>query len=781
MSSKSVRKKYTFVCVFWSLILVAWFTAYKVKEHTLKEAAITGAVVTSSSIENTFFGIYLVGLIILIRMIMSDSAFLRPPPSVLVFYTYVTSMYFTIFSMFISPLNAIANIVIYFVPVLLWHQKYLKTWLFVIISMVLAGVSVAWFEKIGSFLLLLPTLHLVAIRANNSLKSRYATDTQRIYTRLSSTQKQQVGSSVFGKNFDWWAVIEPELDDLLESWTKITKRSGCNYNHNRTVNEGFLSIQNYSEFNRARQQIIGRDPNFSPEKFLAKFSKIFRQVTTACSNQKIEVIQPMLSDALYEQFKCRVEEQKKAGIKFKLSGIEIMHTEIKRIFTTGEFDEIHILVSGIIKETAIDIVTEKTLSTDKDADNQINEFWTFVRRSTAKTHDKRGLSDNTCPNCGNLLKIGQATLCPACNSYIRSGNFDWVLSQIAQAGEWAYSNPNMLSKWRQLNEQDNHLCLQQIEDKAAVIFWMLKRAEQTRNNEGLVRFATPECYDLLNRFLFASKVKYSYNESISLGGVNLKGVAIRGDKAYLYVLITWSGVPVSFDAKGRVPTVHRFVKPYRDVYVLTRQLEARTKVENALSSAHCFNCGGPLSSSFDAKCSYCSTVLNDGTEWILEKILKENTNEYRMVLDDRPVILGGKKGVVHEVKKEPLKYVGGRTIRSGHETVAIAAAVMLADGVIDDSEMAFLMQIGKGFKMSEETIMGILESVKVGDFPAVKILCSNYEEIRAMIDVAIEMALADGEISQEEKETIVEFGKSLNYVESDINMRIRKVMNDKKL
>jgi tellurite resistance protein len=780
MSSKSVRKKYTFVCVFLSMILLAWFTAHKVTEHTTREALLTGAQVSSSSIENSFFGFYLAGLIILVRMMMSEAKFLRPPPIVLVFYTYAASLYFTLFSMFISPENAVVNILIYFMPVLYWHQKKIKTWVFVIISLILAGISIVFFGKIGSFLLLLPMLHLVAIRANNSLKSRYANDSQRIYTQLSSTQKQQVGGTVFRKNFDWWAVIEPELDDLLESWATITKGRGSSYS-GITVNDGFLSIQNYNEFNRAKQQIIGRDPKFSPEKFLAKFSKIFKQVTTACNNHSIESIQPMLSDALYEQFKCRVEEQKKAGIKFKLSGIEVMHNEIKRIATTGEFDEIHVLVSAIIKETAIDMVTQKPLSTDKDTDNQIHEFWTFIRRSTATTQEKRGLADNICPNCGNPLKIGQATLCSACNSYIRSGNFDWVLSQIAQAGEWAYSSPALLPKWRQLNEEDKHLCIQQIEDKAAVIFWMLKSAEQTRNNEALLRFATPECFDLLNKFLFASKVKFSYNESISLGGVNLKAVAIKSDKAYLYILITWSGIPVSFDAKGRVPTVHRFVKPYRDVFVLTRQLTAKTKVDNALSSAHCFNCGGPLGSSFDAKCSYCSTVLNDGTEWILEKILKENSNEYRMALNDRPMILGAKKGAPQTQNKEPEKPLTGQTIRSGHETVAIAAAVMLADGVIEDSEMSLLKGIGRGFKMSEATVLSILEAVKLGDFPSVNIMCTSYEEIREMIDVAIAMALADGNISPEEKETILTFAKTLNYVESDVNMRIRKVMKDKGL
>ncbi len=784
MSKKSQTKKITFVLVFLALIFLAAFTAHKFKVYAVDEYARTNVHVSSTQSENAFFGLFLGGFILLLRNTGSSGKFLELPPFILVGYTYASSIFFTLFSMFISPINALVNIIIYFVPVLLWHQKKLKTWIFILLSLTLAGISIAYFQKIGSFLLLLPTLHLIAIRANNSLKSRYAGDSKRIHTQLSSTQRQQIKGSIFGKNFDWWAIVEPELDALLESWSKVYSTTrGVGYSSGeRSLEDSFVSLQNYNELNKAKQTIIGRDPKFSTEKFINRFTRTFKQITTACTNHNIAIIQPMVSDALYEQFKCRVDEQKKAGIKFKLTGIEVLHTEIKRIATNGEFDELHIYVGAVIKETAIDMVTKKTLSADKDTDNIVHELWTFIRRSTAKTLERGGLAENQCPNCGNPIKIGQATLCSACNSYIRSGNFDWVLSQITQSGEWSYSNPNLLANWKQLNEQDKHLAIQQIEDKAAVIFWMLKSAELSRNSEALLRYATPECNELLNKFLFASKVKYNCNESISLGGVSLKGVAIRGDNAQLYLLITWSGIPVRFDEKGRVPTVHRFVKPYRDVFVLTRKLAAKTKVENTLSSAHCFNCGGPLTSSFDAKCSYCSTVLNDGTEWILDKILKENNSEYQMVMQKAPSFSKFKKSAANTKKTDDKSFVSpDLPIRSGHEMIAIAASIMVADGVIDDAEMDLLKKVGKKYRMPETTVMGILESVKLGEFPPVDSLCRDHDEIIALVDMAIEMALADGEICPKEKEAIITFAKNFNYIEADINIRIGRVMREKGL
>lgn len=704
------------------------------------------------------------------------------PPSFLVYFIYCASVFFSIFMFFISPLKAFFALFIYFYPVLLWHQKKIGTALFVVIAIALGFVSYAAIKMIAMYVLLLPTLHLIAIRANNSLKSRYSSNAQRVYTKLSSTQKNQIKGSIFTSKLDWWEIVEPELDELLKSWEKLPfvgkepdeKESVHVY---EPTKKSLVSIQSNIELDRSIKRIQDRDPNFSPPAFLARFEKTYKIIVNACSEQKIEQIQHMVSDSLYEQFKRRIEEQKASGIKFKCKSIKILLKKLGRLVDNEDFEELHVNVLADIVETAVDVVTGVPLSSDTESSSTVSEFWTFFRRPSAKTLTKPGLLECSCPNCGNPISIGQATVCSVCGSYIRSGNYDWVLSKITQSCEWEYSNPLLVPGWTQLEERDKNLCIQQIEDKAAVIFWIIKRLEQSRNSEPLLRFAGKECYEFFSRIYLGSDKRYSFNESISLASVSLKAIDIKSDYVSIYLLVVWSGIPVRFDTNGRVFAVHRIVKPYRDVMVLTRKIDQVTKLDYTLLSAHCHNCGGPLSSDYDVRCAYCHTILNDGSDWILEKIIKEENIEYLNLLTKKRELI---KALTNKQKLVERRIEAEKEITSGRDLVTISAMMLLADGIIDENEVALLYKIGASYEMSEDKVMGVIEAVKNGELQ-LSFEGKKTKEVSALFDAAVEMAVADGEVCDKELEMLKSFGKKIGFIEQDILIRIRKAERLKNL
>ena len=395
-------------------------------------------------------------------------------------------------------------------PVFFWRQNRIGNGVLTIIGLMLIAGSWYFLQKPATFILMLPMCHLFAIRANNALQSRYAGREVRILSRLSSTQQKKTAPATNLLKKDLWSIIGPEIDALADSWSKVKEASlGITdaeegplqpTNRPRGLLSSMLEIQEKGEMKRAITAIKQRDPKFSPEAFIDKFCVAFEKIHQACYDHKIETIQAMVSDALYEQFRCRIEEQKEAGVKFSCPEVKIQTVQMARVTSDSSFDEIHVLVTAEAVETAIDIVTGETLNAENQ-NQAISEFWSFIRRPSAKTLQKPGLLDGSCPNCGNPIEIGQATVCPVCSSFIRSGHYDWVLSQITQACEWEYANRAWcgLERSRRLRPG---FTIQQVEDRSAVIFWMLRLVERKRIMEPLLRFATEKACEF---FSLASK------------------------------------------------------------------------------------------------------------------------------------------------------------------------------------------------------------------------------------------------------------------------------------
>ncbi|PKL43199.1 MAG: hypothetical protein CVV41_10800 [Candidatus Riflebacteria bacterium HGW-Riflebacteria-1] len=694
----------------------------------------------------------------------------------IIYVVYSASLFFCFFYFFIAPLESLIVLAAFIVPVFLWHQKRINSLVLTFVALVLIAASWYFLKKPALFLLMLPMCHLFAIRANNALQSRYSGSEVRILARLSSTQKKKVlaGHSSIAKQ-DLWDIIGPEIEALAESWDKVKEVSmgipaetveGRKLPRLQSGIIGtMMEIQDQKEIAATIAAIVKRDPGFSREKFLDKFRSAFAKVHKACYDHEIDKIQAMVSDALFEQFRCRVEEQKEAGVKFSCPGIAIQYVNIARAASDDFFDELHVHVEGELTETAIDIVTGETLNAENQT-QRICEFWSFIRKPSAKTLDKPGLLEGSCPNCGAPILIGQATVCQVCSSFIRSGNYDWVLSKITQACEWEYANPRLVASWDALKKNDTHFSIHQIEDRCAVVFWMIRLAERQRKMEPIKRFSTAKCCELFE-FAMSGVKKFTCYENVSFASTTLKGIVLSEEFERIYLLVVWSGIPVVCTSEGRLPQIHRFSKPHRDVLVFFRKPGQKTNDNNTLSSAHCRACGGPMVSSFAINCNYCNALLNDGSEWILDKVINEQSLEYSALMNERRSHM---QKVVAEVKQERGDM---EIIRSGRDLITMSAQMLMADGKIDDAEMKQLREFATRYAMPEDKLQGLIESVKQGEVYLPK--PDNLKEAYNLMEAAIRMAMADGELAPEEQQYLNTLAGKFGYGASDLKVLMTKV------
>jgi tellurite resistance protein len=448
-----------------------------------------------------------------------------------------------------------------------------------------------------------------------------------------------------------------------------------------------------------------------------------------------------------------------------------MGRKIARVSCDKNFDAIHIMVTAEVEEIARDLKTNEILNPENKK-QKICEYWSFIRRPSAKTLKKPGLIEGSCPNCGAPIEIGQATVCPVCKSYLRSGYYDWVLAKITQACEWEYANPKLVPGYNDIIRVDSDFSIHQIEDRCAVIFWMLRLVERRQTMDPILRFATEKCCQGF-RFMMRGVKKYTYLENVSFASATLKVVNVSEQSQRIYVLVVYSGIPVTCTAEGRLPTLHRFSKPKRDVLVFVRKPDQKTNLNNTLTSAHCHNCGGPLTSNYAINCSYCNALLIDGSEWLLEKVLSEQSHEYLEQSSKKQELI---QKAVKETKKKKEEI---KIKRSGRDVISIAAEVLVADGKVEESEMEMLEKLASMYAMPKDQLKGIVEAAKQGEIHVPE--PENIKESKAIIEAAIEMALVDGNLADEERDSIEKVGKKLGYAKPDLKMMFTKAINKQSL
>ena len=371
---------------------------------------------------------------------------------------------------------------------------------------------------------------------------------------------------------------------------------------------------------KVQGEVLERDPSFAADTFLEDFKSAFVAIQEAWMAQDMVAVRHFVSDGIDEKFAVQFREQQRLGYREHLDDIQVHEARLARFDVTGPFEVLTVEVHASLLEKRVPLESEsedpdrwinrlKKLSlTECVTQQSFTEYWSLVRRRGTQTRQGGGrLLAGSCPNCGSPLQLNRLGSCLACDSLVRSGVHDWVLSEITQFHEWRSRRPAELDlRVRQYREQfDAGFSRQHLEDRAWVIMARLGLADALRDLAPLRKVALPQFSD---GYELPSE---SMRTHFSINGLDLVGFVVEGDDHFALLDVAWWRNDTS----------------RRSLLVLYRQAGVKSNQETALQSAHCPSCGAPEESQATDACASCGQVTNTGKYgWVLGDLIEYGTS-----------------------------------------------------------------------------------------------------------------------------------------------------------
>jgi hypothetical protein len=375
----------------------------------------------------------------------------------------------------------------------------------------------------------------------------------------------------------------------------------------------------------ANELLRRSDTAFDPAAFYRRIQTAFLAIQSAWSAQNLDPVRPFISDAILERFTLQFGEQKFLGYRNTMSDVHVREVRLVQVLSDHLYDTVILRI--IASAADRDVNPEGRVV--RSNDGGFTEYWSFLRKRGA-TSVQRGLIEGNCPNCGAAVAINQNINCQHCHASLRGAQYDWVLTEITQESEWRPTNAGGIPGLEQMVERDHNFTPADLEDRASVMFWRLSLADRIASIDPLRKISTPDfVHKYAVRFQGVPITQRRIYLDAGVGSVTTRGLTRIADDAggatdYALVEICWSGIVYTFLPDG---TPHRTAKDdlYYSWYVLERNGNSLTDPATTISSAHCPNCGAPISNDASNACNYCNTPLTDGSHgWLLSQITPRN-------------------------------------------------------------------------------------------------------------------------------------------------------------
>ncbi|HET6252295.1 MAG TPA: Tim44 domain-containing protein, partial [Tepidisphaeraceae bacterium] len=380
-----------------------------------------------------------------------------------------------------------------------------------------------------------------------------------------------------------------------------------------------------SEKQSAISSLVQHDPNFDEQAFYQRVGVAFNKIQAAWCAQNLSVVRPFISDGVHERFTLQFSEQKAEGWHDQMDNIQVQDIEIAELRSDGLFDELSVRIAASALDYRVSLASGKRLG-GATAPDQFVEVWSFLRHRGAVTQPgKSGLIEGNCPNCGAPVELNQSANCTHCKAMLRSGQYDWVLSEITQEVEWDGERHGQLPGVAALRNTDPEFNAVELEDRASVMFWRKATADRIGKIDPLRKAASEAFCQAYAPAIHPSPDGHrQFFADCAIGSVQLLGVmsAASGDRAV--VEVRWSGKLVGLWT-NQPPRVLEENHLEYTLLVLWRAAGTKTDSGKGISSAHCPNCGAPESNDASNACEFCGAVLNDGAHgWILVDLANKN-------------------------------------------------------------------------------------------------------------------------------------------------------------
>ncbi len=486
-------------------------------------------------------------------------------------------------------------------------------------------------------------------------------------------------------------------------------------------------------------RLRARDPAFDDRTFLRRAGAAFHKIQEAWSAGDMSSARAFISDGVRERFERQLAGLKARGLRNLMEGVEVRDIELLACRSDKHFDEMWVRIAAAASDRMVD-ESGATVS-GSPGRQEFEEVWSFLRRPGAKTLKGSGPIEGSCPSCGASLPLADASQCPACKTWVNSGEFDWVLAEITQSCEWVMREPSRdVDGWAAAAAGDPALNLPTLEDRASVIFWRWLDARR-QGDSSPMKPVSDEAF--CGAFAEAGGWGGAFDNA-AVGAVEV--VAFEGTGAWTRV-----HVGVKWSAAGELR---------RHFFVLKRAAGAKTDARRGLSTARCPSCGAPPAERSEAACGYCSAPLNDGKkDWVLTEIVPFGQW-------NRP---GGVSVAAGRIQPGVAGLDWGADL-SPADAFAILARATLADGEETFAERAFLEAYATSRGLPAPKALQIVTAARAGLLDAPK--AEDGAQAESMLRGMIRMSLTDGVVTEAERSALHSFAARFALRPDDVTTMI---------
>jgi hypothetical protein len=555
----------------------------------------------------------------------------------------------------------------------------------------------------------------------------------------------------------------------------FTHRKVAGYVRTQRTQNGLDAIDGNAEIS-ALNALKLRDPAFSPDLFYKRVGTAFVKIQEAWSAQNVATVRAFISDGVHERFEIQFSQQQAEGYRDRMERVNLEHIALMHLTSDHVFDSATVRIDASALDQHISLADGAVIS-GSFGTTTFAEYWTFLRRRGAKTLNKDGLIEGCCPNCGAPIELNAEAQCRNCHAVLRSGQYDWVLVDIAQESQWQPEYPRNLPGVADLQQTDPNFNVADIEDRVSVMFWRKALADRLGKVDPLKKNASPEfcaAYDKLLHAPLQPNRKRTFWGDCAVGAVETLG-ALPGQPLDRVLVEVHASARLYEDAgNGKIlRMIPSNVALY--LFVLQRASGVKTSIDSSISSAHCPSCGAPETNDLSGTCSFCGATLNDGSHgWVLADILPMSGNQAQMLIAqlDALASTAGQTDPLSAVQTAVAANLPQRPPPQVAGLVAWAVKTTADGNALDAAGREMLTQVAQRQNVSPEQLHRLLEAAQNGQLQTRE--PASGEEVRLWLGDLIRAALSNGPLTPSELSLFNTIGAKYSLGTYDVRTIIKQ-------
>ncbi len=481
---------------------------------------------------------------------------------------------------------------------------------------------------------------------------------------------------------------------------------------------------------------LQRNPQFDEGKFREKVQTAFLGVQDAWMKQELAGVRKWISDGVWQRFHTQFIMMRALGQQNTMSDIRIKNMHIADVQRDGNYD----LVDVAIHFTMMDNFTcERFPQLNQEGALENVEYWTFMRKSGVQEKDL--FHSENCPSCGSQLpkNMGEVGKCEHCGTITTLGDYDWVLSEITQAADYANENDKLdkngalTGKIRNAMQHDADFCVQLAEDKASNAYMQVMTALVTKQPERMRRFVSDELFGNYSGII-KSGPTFVFNR-LYLNNVTLMDFYRLDGKDHLVIALRRTSQRVDISS-GKLQMLDYAPYATNEVMVMSRDTGAG-KAKGSLYAHSCPSCAGPIGDTLDLRCSYCGAEVNSTKhEWIVTKLV--GTGEYASLVQQQHAPLTTNAGTDD---LDPIFEVRDYAMNNVMLMIAL-------DGEFKEHEIEFSKKLAKKMGYDDQKMAGLFDLARNRQLTLR--LPEDRKKAEKVYHAMLKAASADGKIGEDE-------------------------------